>query len=59
MVDSAAPHTTFSRNQTADREAEIAVAEPAATAPGRAKTGIRNRTTNRPAGAHFVVETFP
>lgn len=59
MVDSAALHTTLSRHQSADREAEIAVAEPAATAPGRAKTEPRNRATNRTVGGRFVVKTFP
>ena len=59
MVDSAALHTACSRQQAADREAEIAVAEPAATAPGRAKTELRNRGTNHTIGGRFVVETFP
>jgi hypothetical protein len=36
-VDSAALHATFPRHQAADREAEIEVAEPAATAPHCAK----------------------
>ena len=47
------------RHQGADREAEIAVAEPAATAARRAKTELRNRGTHRPVGGYFVVETFP
>ena len=59
MVDLAALHTACSRHQAAHRKAEAAVAEPAATAPGRAKTELRNRSTNRPVGAYFVVETFP
>src|SRR5713101_9601696 len=59
LVDSAALHTAFCRHQGADREAEIAVAEPATTAPGGAKTELRNRGTNRPVGGYFVVETFP
>ena len=59
MVDSAALHTTFSRRQATHREVEIAVAEPAATAPGRAKTELRNRGTNRTVGGYFVVKTFP
>ena len=58
LVDSAALHTTFPRHQAAHREAEIAAAKPAATAPGRAKTEPRNRGTNRPVGGPFVVETF-
>jgi hypothetical protein len=37
MLDPAALHTTFSRYQTADREAEIAFAEPAAAPSRRAK----------------------
>ena len=59
MVGSAALHTACSRRQATDRETEIAAAEPAATTPGRAKTELRNRGTNRPVGAYFVVETFP
>src|SRR6266513_3892868 len=52
MVDPAALHTACSRHQAAHRKAEAAVAEPAATAPGRAKTELRNRSTNRPVGAY-------
>src|SRR6266852_4202678 len=37
MVDSAALHTAFCRHQATHREAEIAVAEPAATTSRRAK----------------------
>jgi hypothetical protein len=37
---------------------QIAVAEPAAAAPGRAKTELRN-PGNRTAGDYFVVKTFP
>jgi hypothetical protein len=48
-----------SGHQVADRDAEIAIAEPAATAPGRAQTKLRNRGTNCTVGARFVVETFP
>ena len=59
MVDSAALHTAFSRHQAADRETEIAAAEPAATTPSRAKTELRNSGTNRPVGGYYVVETFP
>jgi len=59
MVGSAALYIAFSRQQAADREAEIAVAEPAAIAPSRAKTELRNPGTNRPLGGYFVVETFP
>jgi hypothetical protein len=59
MVDSAALHTTFSRRQATDREVEIATAESATTAPGRAKTELRNPGTNRRVGGYFVVKTFP
>jgi hypothetical protein len=59
MFDSAALHPAFSRHQSADREAEIAVAPPAATAPGGAKTELRNRGNNRTVGDDLVVETFP
>jgi hypothetical protein len=38
MVDSAALHPAFCGRQAADREVEIAIAEPAATALGRTKT---------------------
>jgi transposase len=38
---------------------KIFVAEPAATAPGRAKTELRNRGTNHTVGGCFVVKTFP
>lgn len=59
MVDSAALHTALCGRQAADRKVEIAIAEPAATAPDRAKTELRNRGTNRTVGGRFVVKTFP
>ena len=49
-------HTTFSRRQATHREVEIAVAGPAATAPGHAKTELRNRGTNRTVGWLFCGE---
>ena len=49
---------TFSRHQTADREVEIALAQPAATASCGAKRQLRNRSTDRPVGRTFVVKTF-
>ncbi len=59
MVDSATLHATFYRHQDTHREVEIAVAEPAATAPGGTETGLRNRGANRKIGGCFVMKTFP
>src|SRR5260370_11633883 len=53
LADSAALHKAFSRHQAVDREIEIAVAEPAATAPGGAKRKLQNRGTTRPLGARL------
>jgi hypothetical protein len=50
LVDSASLHTACSRHEIANRETEIAAAQPAATAPYRAKTEPRNRGTHRPVG---------
>src|SRR2546425_6740013 len=58
LVDSAPLYTAFSRHQAAHREAEIAFAQPTATAPCCAKRELRNRTTDRPVGGPFVVKTF-
>src|SRR6202035_3248222 len=58
LVDSAALHTAFARHQATHRETEIAVAEPAATAPCRAKRELRNQRTDRPVSGPSVVKTF-
>ena len=50
LVDSAALYTAFSRHQATHREAEIAFAQPTATAPCYAKRELRNRSTDRPVG---------
>src|SRR5207249_7901462 len=58
VVDSAALYTASSRHQATHREAEIAFAQPTATAPRCAKRELRNRSTDRPVGGPFVVKTF-